>query len=92
MLHRRINTVIGLGTLAFAGCTQVGPDFRKPDADINPQWELYESQLISAATPQSTEWWQTFSDPVLNELINKAYAQNLSLEAPDCGYSKPARS
>ena len=81
MLHRLINTVIGLGTLAFAGCTQVGPDFRKPDADINPQWELYESQLISAATPQSTEWWQTFSDPVLNELINKAYAQNLSLEA-----------
>ena len=81
MLHRLINTVIGLGTLAFAGCTQVGPDFRKPDADINPQWELYESQLISAVTPQSTEWWQTFSDPVLNELINKAYAQNLSLEA-----------
>ena len=81
MLHRRISTVIGLSTLAVAGCTQVGPDFQKPDADINPQWEQYESQLISAATPQSTEWWQTFSDPILNDLIDKAYAQNLTLEA-----------
>ncbi|MEJ2138707.1 MAG: efflux transporter outer membrane subunit [Gammaproteobacteria bacterium] len=63
------------------GCTQVGPDFQKPDADIKSGWEQYESQLVSATTPQSVEWWQAFNDPVLNDLVDTAYAQNLTLEA-----------
>jgi len=73
--------IVYSAALATTGCTNVGPDFQKPDADINPQWDQYESQLVQATTPESTEWWQAFNDPVLDDLVDKAYAQNLTLEA-----------
>ena len=77
----RLKSALLIVTLSMTGCTQVGPDFQKPDADINPQWDQYESQLVQATTPESTEWWQAFNDPVLDDLVDKAYAQNLTLEA-----------
>ncbi len=70
-----------LSALVIAGCTQVGPDFQKPDADINAEWELLESQQIKTQVTENIEWWHAFNDSTLNNLVDKAYAQNLSLEA-----------
>jgi NodT family efflux transporter outer membrane factor (OMF) lipoprotein len=67
--------------LAVAGCTQVGPDFQKPDADVNSEWDVYESTHINVAVPEQAQWWEVFNDPTLNELVEMAYAQNLTLEA-----------
>lgn len=77
-------TQLALAITALAvtgGCTQIGPDFEKPEADINAEWEQFESQLVSATSPQSLSWWEGFNDPVLNDLVTLAYAQNLTLEA-----------
>jgi NodT family efflux transporter outer membrane factor (OMF) lipoprotein len=67
--------------LAASGCTQVGPDFEQPDADVNGQWDTYESESLELKTPEIVEWWEALEDPALNELVALAYAQNLPLEA-----------
>ena len=75
-------TILGTAcALAIAACTRVGPDFEEPKAEVNPTWELFESKRVEARAPRSEEWWHAFDDPVLNELVERAYVQNLSLEA-----------
>ncbi|MGI9342073.1 MAG: efflux transporter outer membrane subunit [Gammaproteobacteria bacterium] len=66
--------------LIVAGCTQVGPDFERPDATTNTEWETFESARVDPEQPDITEWWHVFNDASLNELINIAFADNLSLE------------
>ena len=34
---------------------------------------------MSSGTARTTDWWHVFDDPVLNNLIQRAYAQNLTL-------------
>ena len=77
----RLEQALLIAALCTAGCTQVGPDFQKPDADINAEWELLESQQVKTQVTENIEWWHAFNDSTLNDLVNKAYAQNLSLEA-----------
>jgi len=80
--HGRRSLVIGtLGVLMLvAGCTKVGPDFVKPDAPIADGWtEVGELQLNATQTDHA-DWWKAFDDPVLDEIINEAYNQNLTLQ------------
>ncbi|MFW2403384.1 MAG: efflux transporter outer membrane subunit, partial [Gammaproteobacteria bacterium] len=58
-----------------------GPDFQQPEVDIDEAWEAFDSERIKPALPEDVEWWRAFNDPVLDELIEIAYAENLSLEA-----------
>jgi NodT family efflux transporter outer membrane factor (OMF) lipoprotein len=69
--------------LLLTGCTTVGPDFEEPDALWLSQWQsdLY-GQVSTAAGQTSADlefWWYLFDDPVLNDLIGKAKAENLDL-------------
>jgi NodT family efflux transporter outer membrane factor (OMF) lipoprotein len=80
--YGRRSLVIGtLGVLMLvAGCTKVGPDFVKPDAPIADGWtEVGELQLNATQTDHA-DWWKAFDDPVLDEIINEAYNQNLTLQ------------
>jgi len=81
MIRGALTTVFTVFALGIGGCTQVGPDFAEPEADVNSTWQLFESERIKTEAPRSVEWWQAFNDPVLNNLIEVAFAQNLSLEA-----------
>jgi NodT family efflux transporter outer membrane factor (OMF) lipoprotein len=67
-----------LGTVS---CTQVGPDFTEPEVAMASEWELYDSSALNTVPDATVEWWQIFNDPVLDELVVAAYAQNLGLEA-----------
>jgi NodT family efflux transporter outer membrane factor (OMF) lipoprotein len=65
--------------LAISGCTTLGPDFEKPETDLLESW----SQQDKAVQPQpgrQQNWWSLFGDPVLDQLIESAYRQNLSLQ------------
>jgi len=66
--------VVGLG-----GCT-VGPDYVRPDADVNPSW-LESAPTLQDEPAEISEWWTAFGDPVLTRLVHEAYAQNLSLRS-----------
>jgi NodT family efflux transporter outer membrane factor (OMF) lipoprotein len=58
----------------------VGPHFRLPQASVDRKW--VQKQVVSEHPYGSAEkyWWRTFHDPVLNRLVQTAYARNLSLQ------------
>jgi NodT family efflux transporter outer membrane factor (OMF) lipoprotein len=62
------------------GCTKLGPDFVKPEAPVANQWLETEEASIKADAADFSDWWTAFDDPVLNDLIEKAYQQNLPLQ------------
>jgi len=65
--------------LALGGCV-VGPQYVKPDVAANPDWsEKADPRLATGTAPDST-WWKVFNDPTLDQLVELALRQNLSLQ------------
>ena len=75
-------SVYGLIAVVFltTGCTMVGPDFLKPQAPVAKQWmESSDSKIITGVS-EYRQWWTVFHDPVLTDLVETAYRQNLPLQ------------
>jgi NodT family efflux transporter outer membrane factor (OMF) lipoprotein len=72
---RRIGTLTLL--LPLAACL-LGPDFKDPPAPISEKF-LKAAGPALADAQDYRDWWKSFHDPVLNHLIELAYAQNLTL-------------
>ena len=68
-----------LALLALAGCT-VGPDFTTPPAEVAATWVEASDPRVKASQPVNERWWQAFNDPLLNQLVELAYANNQTLE------------
>lgn len=66
--------------LMLSGCTMVGPDFIKPEAPMRAEWTESQAPGLSAGQTDYREWWGVFNDPVLDNLVAKAYHQNLPLQ------------
>jgi NodT family efflux transporter outer membrane factor (OMF) lipoprotein len=58
----------------------VGPDYVTPEARVNTEW-IEADARVDRGVEQEREWWKTLDDPVLDDLIETAYAQNLTLRA-----------
>jgi NodT family efflux transporter outer membrane factor (OMF) lipoprotein len=75
------NAWSGLGIAALlAGCA-VGPDYRRPSADVPPSWQP-EAPWHEAAPEDAAlkgNWWELFQDPQLNPLVQQALAGNQNL-------------
>jgi NodT family efflux transporter outer membrane factor (OMF) lipoprotein len=77
----RFVLILMLGvTLLTSGCIKIGPDFSPPPAPTADQWLDAEKDQLKAEPADHAEWWKSFNDPVLNELIEQAYDQNLGLQ------------
>lgn len=58
---------------ALAGCT-VGPDYRAPKIEVGEAWVgAIDAGAVDAA------WWQSFDDPMLSALVDRAIAGNKDL-------------
>lgn len=66
--------------LAGVGGCAVGPDFKTPEAPINPTWNAKDDPRIATDTAADARWWSAFNDPALDRLIELAYQQNLPLQ------------
>jgi multidrug efflux system outer membrane protein len=64
--------IIFLFMLSLAGC-MVGPDYIRPTVDV-PKALRYEPD--KTALTANIEWWKQFKDPVLDQLIAEALANN----------------
>lgn len=81
-------------SLFLVGCTgvreyihngfKVGPNYKPPAAPVADEWIDSRSERLSKQAPDLKDWWCVFNDPVLNRLIETAYAQNISLK--EAGY------
>jgi outer membrane protein, multidrug efflux system len=58
--------------LALSGC-MIGPDYVRPAVDVPAAWRI---DVSDARDLSGTAWWEQFQDPVLNDLITSALAQN----------------
>jgi len=65
--------------LFLLGCT-VGPDYQKPSLPTPDKWHEAQSSKPVVAR-QYNEWWKSFNDPILNDLINRAIAANLDYQS-----------
>jgi len=70
---------IGLVVL-ISGCTAVGPDFKKPEAEVSDSWLEAHDPRVDTSSTAYRDWWTVFNDPVLIGLIELAYKQNLNLQ------------
>jgi len=71
----------------LSGC-MVGPDFKRPDTKTQNAYDEPAQTEFTSGTKididkliDPASWWSEFKDPVLVELLDKAVAQNLTLQA-----------
>ncbi|WP_415914241.1 efflux transporter outer membrane subunit [Paraburkholderia sp. J67] len=67
----------GALSVALLAACAVGPDYHRPTVATPSTWR-YASANGEAIDP-SLDWWKQFNDPVLDDLIAKALAQNKDL-------------
>ncbi len=72
----------GCGLLGDLGAgTLVGPDYEVPPTPTADQWIDYRDARLDSQEADLRTWWKVFGDPVLDDLMAQAAAQNLSLQA-----------
>ena len=70
-----------LGLLLLAACN-AGPDYRPPSASALKIPDQFQASSTIAAEQQLVDlarWWESFEDPVLTQLIDRAFAGNLDV-------------
>ncbi|HTU89944.1 MAG TPA: TolC family protein [Gemmataceae bacterium] len=85
---RRWTAALAL-VLSLCGCTgpleyvrngfKVGPNYRLPAADTAADWIDAADPRVRAEPADFANWWSVFQDPVLDDLIQTAYRQNLDV-------------
>jgi NodT family efflux transporter outer membrane factor (OMF) lipoprotein len=81
--------VVAATVLALQGCTtfsdyihngfKVGPNYGKPPAPVAEQWIDANDKRVRSDADDDSRWWTAFNDPILSDLVQSAYAQNLTL-------------
>jgi NodT family efflux transporter outer membrane factor (OMF) lipoprotein len=74
---------------SFVGCTgpaeyiangfKVGPNYQRPPAPVAPHWIDENDSRVRSVEGDDSHWWTVFNDPKLNDLVQVAYQQNLSV-------------
>jgi multidrug efflux system outer membrane protein len=66
--------------VTVVGC-MVGPDYRTPAMKLPTHWDGNDQQIKQAENQDDktdlATWWQSFDDPMLNQLVAQALSSNL---------------
>jgi NodT family efflux transporter outer membrane factor (OMF) lipoprotein len=65
------------------GC-KVGPNYGPPCAPVANAWIDAADKRVRTNCDDLAGWWTVFNDPLLNDLVGRAYQQNLTLR--EAGY------
>ncbi len=65
--------------MVVTGCTTVGPDYIRPDLQVMEQWMQADGHRVLTSPADYRMWWTVFKDPVLDQLVQAAYTQNIPL-------------
>ncbi len=81
-----------MGAIALAllligtGCTTVGPDYVRPatpmpdGSPLPDTWHTTAMEGLEEGNANLQQWWTAFNDPVLDDLMDRAWQQNLDIE------------
>ena len=80
--HLKGVAIVLLLVASVGGCTVLGPDYTRPEADVEPGWIDAGAPLVSSEAPIDPQWWKTaFEEPELDQLVETALQQNLTLRS-----------
>ena len=106
MIRSSLHFLVPLLTVcSLTGCTslreyiangfKVGPNYKPAPAAVAQHWIDAGDVRIRTETDDLSQWWKSFNDPVLDDLVCHAYRQNLTLREagarPSASGSKLAR-
>jgi NodT family efflux transporter outer membrane factor (OMF) lipoprotein len=87
--NRLLLAVMCFALVGSAGCTpwseylhngfKVGPNYLKPAAPVAQTWIDAEDERVRTDSADDAQWWTAFNDPILEQLVQSASRQNLSL-------------
>ena len=82
-------TAVVVAILPGSGCTtlrdyinngfKVGPNYKRPPAPVAQKWIDSDDVRVRSEPEDDSHWWIVFNDPVLSDLIQTAYGENLTL-------------
>jgi NodT family efflux transporter outer membrane factor (OMF) lipoprotein len=79
MIHAACSLIL---IFLLQGCISLGPDYVRPDADVETEWLTIADPQMSNTLPTDPKWWQAaFHDAMLDQLVEKALHQNLTLRS-----------
>jgi NodT family efflux transporter outer membrane factor (OMF) lipoprotein len=65
--------------LQLSAC-MVGPDYVRPAVKTTTHWLDSEDRRLKALAGDNQYWWKNFNDPILNQLVERAYRDNLTIQ------------
>jgi NodT family efflux transporter outer membrane factor (OMF) lipoprotein len=86
---RWLMVAITAATLSLSGCTslseyvhngfKVGPNYKRPPAPVAEHWIDANDKRVRSEEADYSHWWVVLNDPFLDDLVQIAYRQNLTL-------------
>ena len=76
--HKLISSLALIALLLLGSC-KIGPDYVRPPVQVEQTWLEAGDKRVDTAPAEYRNWWQAFKDPALNQLIDTAYRENLTL-------------
>jgi NodT family efflux transporter outer membrane factor (OMF) lipoprotein len=70
-----------LAIVIASGCMMIGPDYKRPDAPVSGGWIARDADMVSPGAEPIGPWWESFGDPILDDLVAQAYRQSPSLQS-----------
>ena len=71
---RRVAPAAAVAAATLSGCA-VGPDYMSPEPAVEGEW----IEASEATTSALSNWWLDFDDPLLDEYVERARAENLDI-------------
>ena len=82
MKHTALRAIFALTMVGPLGaCAVVGPDYLRPEPKVPDAWRQELTKNLATDKADLRTWWKTLDDPVLDSLIERAAAGNLTLKA-----------
>ncbi len=69
---------LSLATVLLGGCA-VGPNYLSPDPEAPAKWSASQAGLYPTSEVR-TDWWRSFKDPLLSQVVESAARSNKDLE------------
>ena len=73
-------SIVGLALMLLVASCKVGPNYTTPSARVADHWRENPAITNQAYGAAEEYWWRNFHDPVLDELVESAFRNNLSLQ------------
>lgn len=81
ILFLRDSRIAGLALcVSLLSACAVGPDYREPPIPARDEWQSQPQSGASADAATLASWWTALNDPTLNQLIERAVAENKSVK------------